>query len=855
MADQKVRTDITADAGQAIREFNSFGSAVSSASATIGGAFTTVKTAAMGLQSTFGLLAAAAASSAFVQGISHQIDLMDATGKSAQAAGVSTEAYSELAYAAKLADVESEVLTKSLVKLGNSVIKAAGGDQDLRHMFESTLKVKLRDAAGQIRDTDQVLMDLADRFADFPDGPRKSALAVEVFGERIGPRLIPFLNQGRQGIEELREELRRMGGSVGSEQAKAAEVFNDSMTRIRTSAGTVVRSIAGGFLPTLADLAGKLADAAASGEIFAKVLNRIRDNAGFGDLAIRRKELEQLNMQLQLKGFQLENLANAAQRNPDNKSYADQTRVLRGEVEDLMRRVAAASQAVLPDEQRYHPVGGGRGFVNPPFVVPDKRGNDDEPDPPQPKAPDLRMQQWQAQLDAWKVAHEQRQTEAGTFYAFGQDKEAGFWKNILDTLKGGDSQRLAVQRQYYRLVLDMRKGDFEAEQAELQTRIDAARGNFTEQEELARLYTSRAAQRFGQESKEYQAALKQQQAMYRTHRDAMQQVDSLRRQRDRDQQLEDVGMLERGAQLERDLGVITQQQLLAVRGQAIEVRRQIEESAKLGEVEAMKNNPNADPVALERLESELAAIRAKYRTAKAENQGAQTVEQGKPLDAILGTSQQALEQGLQAMAERMKVTWGGVRDVIVQVGRSVLSELVIKPAAAWVAQQARMVVLTALFGRQRVASEAATAVQVGGINTALSLRNIAASAAEAAANAYKSIAAIPVVGPVMAPIAAGLALAAVTALGRKVFSAEGGFDIPRGLNPMVQLHQEEMVLPSAPANALRSIAERMGQGQTPGAASTLDVQVHVSGQVGDFYMITKHQLVKALKSARRDLLI
>ena len=32
----------------------------------------------------------------------------------------------------------------------------------------------------------------------------------------------------------------------------------------------------------------------------------------------------------------------------------------------------------------------------------------------------------------------------------------------------------------------------------------------------------------------------------------------------------------------------------------------------------------------------------------------------------------------------------------------------------------------------------------------------------------------------------------------RIASAEGGFDVPRGLNPVTQLHQEEMVLPRVP---------------------------------------------------------
>jgi len=38
-----------------------------------------------------------------------------------------------------------------------------------------------------------------------------------------------------------------------------------------------------------------------------------------------------------------------------------------------------------------------------------------------------------------------------------------------------------------------------------------------------------------------------------------------------------------------------------------------------------------------------------------------------------------------------------------------------------------------------------------------------------------------------------------------IFSAEGGFDIPAGLNPVTQLHEQEMVLPKEQANTIRSL--------------------------------------------------
>jgi hypothetical protein len=61
-----------------------------------------------------------------------------------------------------------------------------------------------------VKDLQEGLLSLADKFADMDDGGTKTALAIEKFG-RAGSRLIPFLNRGRDGIAELATEARELG--------------------------------------------------------------------------------------------------------------------------------------------------------------------------------------------------------------------------------------------------------------------------------------------------------------------------------------------------------------------------------------------------------------------------------------------------------------------------------------------------------------------------------------------------------------------------------------------------------------------------------------------------------------------
>lgn len=157
--------------------------------------------------------------------------------KSAQATGMQTAAFTELAYAAKMGGVSQEGFATASSKLNKQVQEALGGNQKAAEAFFRA-GVSLRDANGQIKTTEQLYGELADVFAAMPDGIGKSSLAMALFGE-TGTRLIPMLNAGRAGINALRLDAQRLGVSLSEKDAKNAEAFNDSFTNI----GEAVRGV------------------------------------------------------------------------------------------------------------------------------------------------------------------------------------------------------------------------------------------------------------------------------------------------------------------------------------------------------------------------------------------------------------------------------------------------------------------------------------------------------------------------------------------------------------------------------------------------------------------------------------
>lgn len=116
--------------------------------------------------------------------------------KLSQKTGVSVEALTALKYAADLSDLSTEGLTKALQKLSVAMFDTQINGEEGSAALKA-LGVSATDMNGQIRPTEQVLLDLADKFSSMPDGADKAALAVKLFGKE-GLAIIPLLNQGRE---------------------------------------------------------------------------------------------------------------------------------------------------------------------------------------------------------------------------------------------------------------------------------------------------------------------------------------------------------------------------------------------------------------------------------------------------------------------------------------------------------------------------------------------------------------------------------------------------------------------------------------------------------------------------------
>ncbi|RKQ73488.1 coiled-coil domain-containing protein [Oceanibaculum indicum] len=133
----------------------------------------------------------------------------DAVGKAADRIGLGVEAYQELRYAADLAGVSAQQLEEAMAQLN-------------RRIAEGKLPYET---------TEQALAAIADRLEATSDSTERAKIVNDAFGES-GRRLIPLLKDGAAGLAAVRKEARDLNLVLDNETVRAAEKFNDQLSRM-----------------------------------------------------------------------------------------------------------------------------------------------------------------------------------------------------------------------------------------------------------------------------------------------------------------------------------------------------------------------------------------------------------------------------------------------------------------------------------------------------------------------------------------------------------------------------------------------------------------------------------------------
>lgn len=204
------------------------------------------------------MLAAGTATAVAMKGI---IDEADKMSKLSQSIGVPIGELSRLKYAADLAGVDIDALGKAIKRLSANMLDSTETATGPAARAFTMLGISVRDASGNMKPASQVIADLSGKFAQMPDGVEKTALAMRIFG-KTGADMIPLLNGGADAMQAAYQEAEQLGLVLDENTGKAAEAFNDNLTRLGKVQEGIVTQLTAAMLPAFLQISDALVGAA-----------------------------------------------------------------------------------------------------------------------------------------------------------------------------------------------------------------------------------------------------------------------------------------------------------------------------------------------------------------------------------------------------------------------------------------------------------------------------------------------------------------------------------------------------------------------------------------------------------------
>lgn len=193
----------------------------------------------------------------FVQSV---IDSAGALQDMSEQAGITVEALSGIQQVARLSGTDMNTVVTATQKLSRAMVDALDPTSAAAQTFKA-LGVNVKDANGNLKTADQVLMEVSVAQGEFKEGVRKSDAMMNIFG-KTGANLLPLFND--------LAEAGQLNGRVTSQQAQAADAFAKEMVKLKIQMEEFLRGAILPLLPYLTNIGPLLRAAAiATGAYFA----------------------------------------------------------------------------------------------------------------------------------------------------------------------------------------------------------------------------------------------------------------------------------------------------------------------------------------------------------------------------------------------------------------------------------------------------------------------------------------------------------------------------------------------------------------------------------------------------------
>lgn len=182
----------------------------------------------------------------FVQGTAEVGDEVEKLG---QRLGLTSHELSVLRFASGQTGSSMSAAANGFKQFSRQVEEASRGLGTARDDFRR-LGIAMTDSEGRLRPTMEVFQDVAEIFANMPDGAAKTAASMRMFG-KSGTDMIPMLNQGRAGMRDLADQAERLGVVMNDAQSRLSRDFLDALDRTQTALRGIRQQVGFEFFPLL----------------------------------------------------------------------------------------------------------------------------------------------------------------------------------------------------------------------------------------------------------------------------------------------------------------------------------------------------------------------------------------------------------------------------------------------------------------------------------------------------------------------------------------------------------------------------------------------------------------------------
>ena len=429
----------------------------------------------------------------------------------------------------------------------------------------------------------------------------------------------------------------------------------------------------------------------------------------------------------------------------------------------------------------------------------------------------------EAGLEAEKATFAKETLAKGEFIAFSQQQEEDYWAKIKETKDLNAADAVAVQSKIDKETYAIAQTGYQDQLAALKAQESAFTQNLEAKLAIAIQYADKIA-KAQPGSKEASKAAAEVTAIEAAQ--ATQNIAIAKNTANAIQGLQMAAIEEAEKQAEAQLarGDITAGQLVAQQRKFEEQKYEIQLDGLQKEFAAEATSPNYSVTKLAQLQQQILTLTTAHNAKlSALDIKAATDSQKrwndvfKSMESGFATTLTNFMKGTASLATTLKGLFQDITNSII--------DMLAQTAAKNAATMLQSVVLSKTAAAAKLESDAETA----------------------AGGAYSATAAIPYVGPFLAPAAAAVAYAGVMAFS----SAEGGYDIPANVNPITQLHAKEMVLPAQHADTIRAMGDNAAANRA-GSPVNFHIQTMDATGVLNTLMANKGAVAKALKAHARS---